>query len=127
MDMEWTPTLNHHYPFKGQPSYTSIHVCIFVNTIQKDMEIDTEMDMDEIPLSTTTTPYMGLQANTFIYVNIYSYFWTNSSGDGDGYRDGYGVDPPLKHQYPIKCQQVYAIINILCIYEHSSEVKMDME
>ena len=41
------PPLN-HYPFKGQEAYTIQNVSVFVNTIEKEMdwEIDVEMDME---------------------------------------------------------------------------------
>ena len=38
--------LNHHYTLKGQQTCTIINVCVFVNTIQKEMEMDTEGDME---------------------------------------------------------------------------------
>ena len=44
----------------------------------------------------------------------------NSEGDGNGYIDGYGVDTPLNHHYPCKCQQTYTIRDV-SIYEHNSE------
>ena len=37
-------SLKHHFPIKGQQAYAIIKVCVFVNTIQK--EIDMEVDMD---------------------------------------------------------------------------------
>ena len=40
MDMENRPSLIHHYPLKDQQAYSIINVCAFVNTIQKEMEMD---------------------------------------------------------------------------------------
>ena len=48
------PPLNHHYPFKGQQSYNIINVCVFVNTNQKELEMDMQMIWSRTPLSTTT-------------------------------------------------------------------------
>ena len=43
----------------------------------------------------------------YIYIYICEH---NSERDEDGYRKGYGVDPPLNHLYPIQGQQAYTII-----------------
>ena len=52
MDIEQIPTLKYHYPFKCPQAYIFIQVGAFVNTIQKDMEVD----MEYTPLSITTPP-----------------------------------------------------------------------
>ena len=54
MDMEWTPPLKHHYPIKCQQAYTIINVCVYVNTIQK--QLDMEMDMEKIPSQSPLHP-----------------------------------------------------------------------
>ena len=40
------PSLNCHCPLKGQQVYTIINVCLFTKTIQKEMEVDMETDME---------------------------------------------------------------------------------
>ena len=47
------PPLNHHYLFKGQEAHTIINGCVFVNTIQE--EVDMEIDIAK-PIWTITTP-----------------------------------------------------------------------
>ena len=36
--LEYIPPLNHHYPLKGNQTYTIINVCVYGNTIQKEMD-----------------------------------------------------------------------------------------
>ena len=36
-----TPPLSNHFLIKGQEAYTIINVCVFLNTIQKEMEMVT--------------------------------------------------------------------------------------
>ena len=38
MEMELDKEQNYHYPFKGQQTYIIINVCVFVNTIQMEMD-----------------------------------------------------------------------------------------
>ena len=40
INTEWIPPLNHHYSLKGQQTYTIINVCLFGNTIQKEMDTE---------------------------------------------------------------------------------------
>ena len=44
LDMEKSLLSTTTTPLKGKPAYTIINVCVFVNTIQKEM--NTEMDME---------------------------------------------------------------------------------
>ena len=48
MDREYgvDPSLTHHYPLRGQQYNSIINVCVFVNTIQKEIEIDMVMDAE---------------------------------------------------------------------------------
>ena len=44
------PLLNHHYSLKGKQTYTIIHVCVFVNAIQKKLEMDLEYIPSQPPI-----------------------------------------------------------------------------
>ena len=36
------PSLKHHYSFKHQKLYSVLNACVFINTIQEEMEKDVE-------------------------------------------------------------------------------------
>ena len=49
MNSEWdgywvAVPLKNHCPIKGHQVYTIINVCVFVNTIQKEMNIELDME-----------------------------------------------------------------------------------
>ena len=45
-EMEFTQPLNLYYPLKDQQAFNIINVCVFVNTIQREMTMDKEMNME---------------------------------------------------------------------------------
>ena len=100
-------------PFKGSHAYIIINVCVFMNTIQKEM--DTEIDMAYSPLYNTT---ILLGPTSLCHHECLYVFELNSEGGG------YRVDP-LQAPFPIQGKHFYTIINV-CVLANRIQMDIDM-